>query len=71
MSRQEPVNRNTGSHYRSPAGFRTAHDARRVQLQREAALPLGAALISIVLMSLGLWWAILWAVSPLVSALLD
>jgi hypothetical protein len=66
-----PVNRNTGSHYRIPAGFRTNHDARRKQLQREAASPLGAALISIVLMSLGLWWAILGAVSPLVSALLD
>ena len=65
------MNRNTGSHYLSPAGSRRDHDARREQLQREAVLPLGTALISIVLISLGLWWAILWAVSPLFLALPD
>jgi len=61
------VNRNMVSHYRNPAEFRRDHDARRGQFERETALPLGAALIIIVLSSLGLWWAILSAVWPLAS----
>ena len=58
------------AHYRTPAEFQRDHHARRAQLQRETALPLGAALIVIVLLSLGLWWVILSAGSPLISALL-
>jgi hypothetical protein len=64
------VNRNTAERYRNPAEYRRDHYARRDQFQRETALPLGAALIIIVLLSLGLWWAILSAVLPLASALL-
>jgi hypothetical protein len=64
------VNRNTARHYCDPTEFRTDHYARRNQFQRETDLPLGAALIIIVLSSLGLWWAILSAVLPLASALL-
>jgi hypothetical protein len=64
------VNRSTVAHYRTPAEFQRDHQARREQLQREIALPLGAALIVIVLLSLGLWWVILSAGSPLISALL-
>jgi hypothetical protein len=63
------VDRSTVAHYRSPAEFRRDHYARREQLQRETALPLGAALIIIVLLSLGLWWVIWLAGSPLISAL--
>jgi hypothetical protein len=59
------VNRNMVSGY--PAEFRRDHDARRDQFERETVLPLGAALIIIVLSSLGLWWAILSAVWPLQS----
>ena len=40
-------------HHRNPAEFRRDHDARRDQFERETALPLGAALIIIVLSSLG------------------
>jgi hypothetical protein len=58
------------AHYRTPAEFQRDHLARREQLQRETALPLGAALIIIVPLSLGLWWVILLAGSPLISALL-
>jgi hypothetical protein len=65
------VNRNTVAHYRNPTEYRRDHDALRDQLQRETVLPLGAALIIIVLLSLGLWWAILCAVSSLISTLLD
>jgi hypothetical protein len=64
------VNRNTVAHYRNPTEYRRDH-ALRDQLQRETVLPLGAALIIIVLLSLGLWWAILCAVSPLTSTLLE
>jgi hypothetical protein len=53
------VNRNMVSSYRNPAELRRDHDARRDQFERETVLPLGAALIIIVLSSLGLWWAIL------------
>ena len=65
-----PVNWSTVAHYRSPGEFQRDQQARREQFQRETALPLGAALIVIVLLSLGLWWVILSAGSPLISALL-
>jgi hypothetical protein len=65
------VNRNTAQHYHNPAEYRRDHYARRDKFQRETVLPLGAALIIIVLLSLGLWWAILSAVLPLASALLE
>jgi hypothetical protein len=65
------VNRNTARHYRNPTEFRTDHYARRDQFQRETILPLGAALIIIVLLSLGLWWAVLSALRPLASALME
>ena len=66
------MNRNTAHHYRNyrnPTEFRRDHYARRDQFQRETVLPIGAALIIIVLLSLGLWLAILSAVLPLGSAL--
>ena len=53
------MNRNMVSRCRNPAEFRRDHDARRDQFERETVLPLGAALMIIVLSSLGLWWAIL------------
>jgi hypothetical protein len=68
------VNRNTAHHYRNyrnPTEFRRNHYARRDQFQRDTVLPIGAALIIIVLLSLGLWWAILSATRPLASALLE
>jgi hypothetical protein len=65
-----PVNRSTLAHYRTPAEFQRDQLARREQLQRETACPLGAAPIVIVLLSLELWWVILSAGSPLISALL-
>jgi hypothetical protein len=65
------VNRNTAHHYRNPAEYRRDHYARRDQFQRGGSLPLGAALIIIVLLSLGLWWTILSAILPLASALLE
>ena len=61
---------NSGSNYRNPAEYRRDHDELRDQFQRETILPLGAALIIIVLLSLGLWWAIWLAVSSLVPRLL-
>jgi hypothetical protein len=61
------VNSNMVSRYRNPAEFRRDHDARRDQFERETVLPLGAALIIIVLSSLGFWWAILAAGWPLAS----
>ena len=64
------MNRNTAYHYRNPTEFRRDHYARRDQFQRDTALPIRAALIIIVLLSLGVWWAILSAVPPLASALL-
>jgi hypothetical protein len=64
------VNRNTAEHYRNPAEYRRDHHARRDQFQRGGSLPLGAALIIIVLLSLGVWWTILSPVLPLASALL-
>jgi hypothetical protein len=64
------VNRNTAQHYRNPTEYRRDHYARRDQFQRRGSLPLGAALITIVLLSLGLWWTILSAVLPFASALL-
>lgn len=69
-SREEAVNSNSGSNYRNPAEYRRDHDELRDQFQRETILPLGAALIIIVLLSLGLWWAIWLAVSSLVPRLL-
>ena len=65
------MNRNTAAHYRNPTEFRRDHNARYDQFQRETALPLGAALIIIMLSSLGLWWAVLSVAWPLVSALLE
>jgi hypothetical protein len=64
------VNRNTAGHYRNPTEYRRDRYARYDQLQRETVLPIGAALIIIVLLSLGLWWAIWSVVLPLASALL-
>jgi hypothetical protein len=49
-----------------PAGLRRDHYARRDRFQREAALPLGAALTIVALSYLGLWWVILLAGSRLV-----
>jgi hypothetical protein len=63
------VNRNTVEH-RNPTEYRRDHDARRDQFQRETVLPLWAALIIIVLLSIAVWWAILSVVWPLISALL-
>ena len=51
------MNRNTAEHHRNPTESRKDHDALYDQFQRETALPLGVALIIIVLLSLGLWWA--------------
>ena len=65
------MKRNTVTHYRNPTEYRRDHDALRDQLQRETALALGPALIIITLSSLGLWWAIFCAVSPLISTLLE
>jgi hypothetical protein len=65
------VNRNTAHHYRNPTEFRRDHYARRDQFQRETVLPIGAALILIVLLSLGLWWAIRSIAWPLAAALLE
>ena len=64
------MNGNTVPHYRTPTEFRREHYGRREQLQRETTLPLGVALIIIVPLSLGLWWVIWLAGSPLISALL-
>jgi len=64
------VNRNTVEYRRNPAEYRRDHDARRDQFQRETVLPLGAALIIIGLLSVGLWWVIWSVVWPLISALL-
>ena len=65
------MNRNTAAHYRDPAEYQRDRDALRDRIQHETVLPLGAALIIIVLLSFGLWWAILWAVAPLASMLLE
>ena len=71
LSRRKPVDRHIVPHYRNAAAFRGDHCARRDQLQRETVLPLGVALIIIPLAPLGLWWAIVSAVWPLTSALLE
>ena len=65
------MNTSMTSHCRNPAEIRREHYAQRDQLQRETILPLGATLIVILLWSLGLWWAILSAVGPSASALLE
>ena len=65
------MNGNTAQHNRNPTEFRRDHYARRNQLQRETVLPLGATLIITMLSSVGLWWAVLEAVRPLASALLE
>ena len=69
------MSRNTRSHYGDPIAYRSPHDAisRPEQSEREAPLAPGAALIVIVLLSLGLlslglWSAIWWVVSSLASA---
>jgi hypothetical protein len=59
------VKRNTAQHYRNPTEYQGDIYARRDSFQRETVLPMGAALIIIVLLSLGQWWAILSAVLPL------
>ena len=59
------MNKLSGSHYRNPAEFRRNHYARRDRFQRETVLPLGAALIIILLSSLALWCAIWWVISAL------
>jgi hypothetical protein len=63
------VNRNIGQQcYRNLIEVCEDHHRRHDQLQRETVLPLGAALIIIVLLSLGLWWGIS-TVLPLAAAL--
>ena len=64
------MSRNTRSHYGDPIAYRRADDAisRPDQSEREAPLAPGAALIVIVLLSLGLWSAVWWVVSSLASA---
>jgi Flp pilus assembly protein TadB len=69
-SREEEVNSNFGSHYRDRAEYQRDHVGLRDQFQRETVLPLGAALIIIVLLSLGLWCLIWLVVSSLVPDLL-
>ena len=59
------MDRNTAARYQTFAELRRDHHGRREQLQRETDLPVGAALIIIVLLSLGLWWVIWLAGSPL------
>ena len=59
------MDRNTVARYQTFAELRRDHHGRREQLQREIDLPVGAALIIIVLLSLGLWWVIWLAGSPL------
>ena len=56
--------------FREPFAEMIAHDAisRPDQSERKAPLAPGAALIVIVLLSLGLWSAIWWVVSSLASA---
>ena len=71
MSPTKPGDRNMVPQYRNAAAFRGDHYARRGQFQRETVLSLGVALIIIPLASLGLWWAIVSAVWPLASALLE
>ena len=58
-------------HHRSAAEIRKDHDALHEQFQRQTVLPLCAALIIIVLVSLGLWWTILSLGWPLTLALLE
>ena len=65
------MNRNTVEHHGDPAEYRRDHNARHDQFQRETVVPLGVALLIIVLWFVALWWAILLVVSPLVLALVD
>ena len=64
------MNRSTVSHYPDRAEIRRDHYVRGDQVEREIAVSLGAALITITLSSLGLWWAVLSVVHPLALALL-
>ena len=64
------MNSNSRFQYYDPTEYQRDHDGLRDQFQRETILPLGAALIMIVLLSLGLWCAIWLAVSSLVPDLL-
>jgi hypothetical protein len=68
-ARRKPANRNTVAYHRNLAEFRRGQEAtsRREKFERETALALGPALITIVLSSLGLWWAIWWVVSALLE----
>ena len=59
------MDRNAVARYQTLAELRRDHYGRREQLQRETDLPLGGALIIIVLLSPGLWWVIWLAGSPL------
>ncbi len=54
------MKRNTVARYRNPGEYRRVQDAisRREKFERDTVLALGPALIIIVLLSLGLWWAI-------------
>ena len=58
-------------HHHSAAEIRKDHDARRERFQHQSVLPLSTSLIIIVLVSLGLWWAILSLGWPLTLALLE
>jgi hypothetical protein len=62
------VNRVSRWQYQDFAGYRRDHVARHDEIERKAALPVGWALIIIVLLSLGLWSIVWLAVSALASA---
>jgi hypothetical protein len=65
------VNKVTQSHYGEPAAYRRAHNAISLpdQSESESSPAPGAALMIVVLSSLGLWWVIWLAVSLSASAL--
>jgi hypothetical protein len=67
---EEAVNSNSRFQYHDPAEYQRDHDGLRDRFQRETILPLGAALIIIVLLSLGLWCLIWLAVASVVPDLL-
>ena len=65
------MNKITQSYYGEPAPYRRAHNAksRPGQSENESFLAPGAALMIVVLSSLGLWWVTWLAVSSFASAL--
>jgi hypothetical protein len=65
------MNRSTVAHFGHRAAYRRAHDAisRPDPFERENPLTRRAALIIVLLSSLGLWWVIWLAASSLASAL--